>query len=97
VEFPRCFVAGGATSTRFVVAENSLPSGIDRILTNDRHSTRLIQEGSTLKLDKNLGMLLLAIWLLLTGLAVLGVSFSGLRTVQGLLAVAAGILLIIRR
>ena len=50
-----------------------------------------------MKLDKNLGMLLLAIWLLLTGLAVLGVSFSGLVTVQGLLAIAAGILLIVRR
>jgi len=50
-----------------------------------------------LKLDKNLGMLLLAVWLLLTGLTALGVSFSGVGTLQGLLAIAAGILLIIRR
>jgi hypothetical protein len=52
---------------------------------------------STLKLDKNLGMLLLAIWLIVTGLASLGVSFSGIGTITGLLALASGILLLMRR
>jgi hypothetical protein len=50
-----------------------------------------------LKLDKNLGMLLLAIWLIVTGLASLGVSFSGAGTITGLLAMASGILLLMRR
>lgn len=50
-----------------------------------------------MKLDRNLGMLLLAIWLLLTGLVAFGVSFNGVATIQGLLAIAAGIILIVRR
>ncbi len=50
-----------------------------------------------MKLDKNLGMLLLAIWLIVTGLTALGVSFSGIGTVTGLLAMASGILLVMKR
>jgi hypothetical protein len=47
---------------------------------------------------KNLGMLLLAIWLILTGLiGLLGLSFSGLGTVMALLALAAGILILLQR
>jgi hypothetical protein len=49
-------------------------------------------------LNKNLGMLLLAIWLILTGLiAILGLSFTGLGALMGLLALAAGILILIGR
>lgn len=45
-----------------------------------------------------LGMLLLAIWLLLTGLiSLVGLSFSGLSIVMGLLALIAGILLLVGR
>lgn len=42
-------------------------------------------------------MLLLAIWLIVTGLATLGISFSGVGTINGLLALASGILLVIKR
>jgi hypothetical protein len=51
-----------------------------------------------LKLTKNLGMLLLAIWLILTGVIPLfNFSFSGLGTVMAILAIAAGALILIGR
>ena len=49
-------------------------------------------------LTKNLGMLLLGIWLILTGLiALVGLSFSGLTIIMGLLAIVPGILILIGR
>lgn len=51
-----------------------------------------------MKLTQNLGMLLLAIWLILTGLiALLSFSFQGLGLIMALLAVAAGVLILIGR
>lgn len=51
-----------------------------------------------MKITKNLGMLLLAIWLILTGLiGLLGLSFHGLSILMGILAIAAGVILLIRR
>jgi hypothetical protein len=45
--------------------------------------------------NKNLGMLLLAIWLILSGLInLIGLSFGGLAIVMGVLAIVAGILII---
>ncbi len=42
------------------------------------------------------GFVLLAIWLILTGLiALLGLSFSGLSLIMGLLALLAGILILL--
>jgi hypothetical protein len=47
-----------------------------------------------MKVTRNLGMLLLAIWLIVTGLVpLLDLSFSGYGTVMAILAVAAGVLL----
>lgn len=47
---------------------------------------------------KDLGMLLLSIWLILTGLiAILHLSFTGEDIVMAILAIAAGILLLLRR
>jgi len=47
---------------------------------------------------KDLGMLLLSIWLILTGLiAILHFSFTGEDVVMAVLAIAAGILLLLRR
>ncbi|MFO7539050.1 MAG: hypothetical protein R6X32_13480 [Chloroflexota bacterium] len=47
---------------------------------------------------KNLGMLLLAIWLILTGLiGLLGLSFEGLGIVMALLALLAGVLILLQR
>ena len=51
-----------------------------------------------MKLIKNFGLLLLAAWLILTGLIPLfNLSFSGLGTVMSILAVAAGILIVVGR
>ena len=50
------------------------------------------------KLTKNLGMLLLGIWLILNGLIpLLNLSFSGLGMLMGILAVAAGVCILIGR
>jgi hypothetical protein len=49
-------------------------------------------------LNRNLGMLLLAIWLILTGLIpLLGLSVAGLGTLMAILAVAAGALILAGR
>jgi hypothetical protein len=51
-----------------------------------------------MKITRNLGMLLLALWLILTGLIpLLNLSFSGLGTFMSILALAAGILIVIGR
>ena len=47
-----------------------------------------------MKLTKNLGMLLLGIWLVVTGLmGLLNFSFSGLGPLMAILAIAAGVLI----
>ena len=47
-------------------------------------------------LTKNIGMLLLGAWLILTGLIpLLDLSFSGLGTLMAVGAIAAGVLIII--
>jgi hypothetical protein len=51
-----------------------------------------------MKVTRNIGMLLLAIWLVLTGLIpLLSLSFSGLGIVMAVLAIAAGILIAVGR
>ncbi|MBI5032154.1 MAG: hypothetical protein HZB51_16610 [Chloroflexi bacterium] len=51
-----------------------------------------------MKFTNNLGMLLLAIWLIVTGLiALLGLSFSGLPIIMAILAIAAGVLILMGR
>ena len=51
-----------------------------------------------MRLTRNIGTLLLAIWLVLTGLVpLLNLSFSGLGTLMAVLAVAAGVLIAIGR
>ena len=49
-----------------------------------------------MKFTKNLGMLLLGIWLIVTGLIpLLNLSFSGLGTLMAVLALAAGVFIIV--
>ena len=49
-----------------------------------------------MKITKNIGMLLLSIWLILYGLTyVLKLSFTGLGMIMGLLALAAGIVILL--
>lgn len=51
-----------------------------------------------MRVTKNLGMLLLGIWLIISGLTpFLNVSFSGLGTLMAILALAAGALIIVGR
>ena len=51
-----------------------------------------------MKLTKNIGFLVLGIWLILTGLIpLLHLSFSGLSTIMAAAAIAAGALIIIGR
>ena len=49
-------------------------------------------------LRHELGMILLGIWLILYGLiALLGLSFSGLGVIMAILAIAAGVLILLGR
>ena len=51
-----------------------------------------------MKVTRNIGMLLLAVWLILTGLLpLLNVGFSGLSTVMAVLAIAAEVLIVVGR
>lgn len=51
-----------------------------------------------MKITKNLGMLLLSIWLIVTGLiALFGLTFNGLPLLMAILALAAGVLILIGR
>ncbi len=51
-----------------------------------------------MNLTKNIGMLLLAIWLILTGLiALISFSFHGLNLIMGALAIAAAVFILIGR
>jgi hypothetical protein len=51
-----------------------------------------------MRVTRNLGMLLLAIWLIVTGLVpLLNLSFSGFGTVMAILAIAAGVLIAVGR
>lgn len=48
-----------------------------------------------MKITKNLGMLLLGIWLIATGLSTFIPAISGLGLVLALLSVAAGVLILL--
>ena len=51
-----------------------------------------------MKLTRNIGMLLLAVWLILTGvIPLINLNFSGLGTVMAGLAIASGVLIIVGR
>lgn len=51
-----------------------------------------------MKLTRNIGMLLLAAWLILTGLIpLLNFSFTGLGAVMAILAIASGVLIVVGR
>jgi len=51
-----------------------------------------------MKIDRQLGFLLLGIWLVVQGLSqIVSLRFQGLPLIMGILAMAAGVLLIIRR
>ena len=49
-----------------------------------------------MKITRNIGMLLLAIWLILTGLSAF-ISMGGLGVILALLAIAAGVFILMGR
>jgi hypothetical protein len=59
----------------------------------DFHSQR---KQTIMNITKNIGFLLLAIWLILTGLSAF-ISMGGLGVILALLAIAAGIFILIGR
>jgi hypothetical protein len=51
-----------------------------------------------MKITRNIGMLLVSIWLILTGLiALLKFNFAGLPLIMAILAIAAGIFILLGR
>lgn len=51
-----------------------------------------------MKLTKNLGMLLLSLWLIMSGLIpLLNLGFSGLGVLMAILAIASGVLIALGR
>ena len=51
-----------------------------------------------MRLNRNLGTLLLGIWLVLTGLIrIIDLSFSGLGVIMAVLALVAGLLIVVGR
>lgn len=51
-----------------------------------------------MRINERLGFVLLAIWLILVGLRdLVGLSFSGFGVVLGILAIAAGVLILVGR
>ena len=55
------------------------------------------KEVNNMRLTKNLGMLLLAIWLIAWGLIALIPALSGLSLILAILAIAAGVLILLGR
>jgi hypothetical protein len=49
------------------------------------------------KITRNIGMLLLALWLILYGLFALIPAFNGLSIVLAILAIAAGVFILLNR
>jgi len=50
-----------------------------------------------MRITQNVGMILLAIWLILTGLIPFVAALSGLGVVLSILAIAAGVLILLGR
>lgn len=89
---------------RVAVALAAEAQGVRRLRSNTRsarhHSTHLEKETlrMAMKLTKNIGMLLLGIWLILGGLIpLLNLSFSELGTLMAILAIAAGAFILLGR
>lgn len=60
---------------------------------------RTINMDTNIKVTKNIGMLLLGIWLVVSGLVAIvpAVFFDGLRVILAILAILAGIFILLRR
>jgi len=61
--------------------------------------TELHERDVSMEITKNTGMLLLGIWLIVSGVVVLvpALYFNGLGTIMAILAVIAGVLILMRK
>lgn len=60
--------------------------------------TKVVDWSLIMKLTGNVGILILAIWLILTGvIPLVNLSFSGLGTIMDVLAIVAGVLILTGR
>lgn len=50
-----------------------------------------------IKVTRNTGLLLLGLWLIISGLSSLGLTFPGLGIILALLAIAAGVCILLGR
>jgi hypothetical protein len=57
----------------------------------------LFLKETNMRIDRSLGNILLAIYLILAGLAALGVSLSFLSIIMGICALLAGIIFLVNR
>jgi hypothetical protein len=74
-----------------IMAVLALVAGVLILMNN-------LRMGRGAGLPANLGYLLLAIWLILTGLLpLLNIDFAGSGTILAILGIAAGVLLLLRR
>jgi hypothetical protein len=68
---------------------------------NGTQESQPTHKGRNMSMDitKNIGMLLLSIWLIISGLVALvpAVYFNGLASILGILAIAAGIFILIKK
>jgi hypothetical protein len=63
-----------------------------------KESQFLRKEMNEMKLTRNIGLILLSIWLIVTGLIqLLHFHFSGLPIIMAILAIAAGIFILLQR
>ncbi len=71
----------------------------DMILLMDGKTFPLIFTSKGVQMNtRNLGAILLAVYLILTGISALGLfSFSSMDTIAGICALAAGVLLLLNR
>jgi hypothetical protein len=83
---------------------NFIVSGLDNVQAERYQSfptktlNSFAERSLTMNLPKNLGILLLGIWLIIHGLMqLLSISFSGLGVLMAIFAVIIGILLIMKR
>jgi uncharacterized membrane protein HdeD (DUF308 family) len=71
---------------------------VTRVAEPEARPSFTFERSTTMKFTKNIGFLLLAIWLILYGLiALFSLSFSGLAIIMGILAIAAGVFILLGR
>ena len=93
----RCIPDGMRSSRCWLAVILLQPTGYLMCMYPIAISQLLRKEENNMKLTQSLGMLLLAIWLILTGLIAFVPALGGLGIILSVLAIIAGILILIGR